>query len=87
MDIKTIIKQAGGAGVVARACTAQGMKLGRYAPHAWIKQGALPQSEWTGKTSYARVICDLARIFGHDIDPLDICPGAAQYMEHPEASS
>jgi len=53
----------------------------------WRKRGRLPRTEWTGETQYARVICDLARAFGHEIEPLDLCPGAGQYMVPPERNA
>ncbi len=82
MDIKEAIKQAGGASVVARACSAKLSKpITRFAVYRWVKNNKLPSTEWNGSTQYASTISALAKMLGHDIHPLELCPGAGQYMQ------
>ena len=85
MDIKEAIKQAGGASVVARACSAKLPKpITRFAVYRWVKNNKLPSTEWSGTTQYAFTIAALAKILGHKIQPIDLCPGAGQYMKTAE---
>jgi len=85
MDIKEAIKQAGGASVVARACSAKLPKpITRFAVYRWIKKNKLPSTEWNGATQYASTISTLAKLLGSQIHPLDLCPGAGQYMQTSE---
>jgi len=88
MDVKTAIEKAGGMASVARACTDRGMAVSRQAVAKWSAGQRLPSSEWTGETSYARVICDLIKAMGHeDIDPIELCPGSGQYMNQPDSEA
>ena len=88
MDIKTAIEKAGGNASIARACRARGMALSVQRIGNWKVRGKLPASEWTGDTSVAPVICDLIKVFsGEDIHPRDLCPGAGQYMQHPDTEA
>ena len=79
MNIKETIKRAGGQALVGKicGCTPQAVQ-------AWINKNSLPNTEWTGKTNYALKICKQASLLGHKIDPLDLCPGAGQYMQSSE---
>jgi len=79
MNIREIIKLAGGQTVVARLCGVQ-----RQAVNRWCNANSLPVSEWTARTSYAKKISELSQMLGHDLTPLDICPLAGQYMVKPE---
>ena len=76
MGIEEAIKKAGGKGQVARICNVTWQSVSR-----WERAGKLPASEWTGETQYARLICEQARLLRSEIDPLDLCPGAGQYMQ------
>jgi len=80
MDIATAITYAGGITAISRACANRGVIVSGQAIVMWRKRGRFPRTEWTGETQYARVICELARAFGHEIEPIDLCPGAGQYM-------
>jgi len=81
MDVKQAIEKADGQSTVARACVARGFEnVNRFVVHQWSKANKLPTSEWTGETQYAEVICDLLAVFGHNVKPIDLCPGAGQYM-------
>jgi len=82
MDIKKAIELAGGKGQVARICDVTWQSVFR-----WEKAGKLPFSEWTGETEYARLICAQADLLRHKIDPLEICPGAGQYMANPDSEA
>jgi len=85
MDIRTLIDKAGGNSNVVRACRARGIRITSNQISNWKQRNAFPASEWTGKTCVAGVICELIRaIHNEDIHPLDLCPGAGQYMQRPE---
>ena len=81
MDIQTIIKQAGGQALVGKICGCSAQAV-----QGWMDKGKLPNSEWLGTTNYALKISQQAALLGHHIDPLDICPGAGQYMEQQQAA-
>jgi len=85
MDIKTALDLAGGQSRFAYACKSRlGIEITRSAVNAWACKNKLPNSEWTGKTQYSVLICDLANAFGHNITPIELCPGAGQYMSQPD---
>lgn len=74
------IEKAGGIGIVAKACSNRGKPMTNGAVSQWRTRG-MPRTEWTGETRYARIICDLAHAIGHeDVSPIDLCPGAGQYL-------
>ena len=87
MDIQTVIKRAGGVGAIAKAIKNR-LPNQTITPQAiinWRARGQLPRTEWTGETRYAEVICDLLKAMGYDdVHPIDLCPGAGQYMEKPK---
>ena len=88
MDIRKAIDLAGGPKAVATACTNRGLDVERTSVSMWKQRNALPVSEWKGTTIYAHVICDLIKAMGHDgVHPLDLCPGAGQYMQQPESEA
>ncbi|MCF7821861.1 MAG: helix-turn-helix domain-containing protein [Mariprofundaceae bacterium] len=82
MDIKKAIELAGGRQAVSEKCgvTNQAIQL-------WLSNGRLPLSEITGKSNHARVIAEMAAGNGHNIDPIDLCPGALQYMQQPDSEA
>jgi len=82
MDIKTHLENAGGQSEVARACS-----LTRQAIGQWVELNRLPYSEIAGRTRYAAIIAKMAQANGHDVTPLDICPGAPQYMPAPASEA
>jgi len=61
-------------------CNACGFSIELFSN--WIRRG-MPASEWTGKTQHAAKI---AEVLQHEISPLEICPGAGQYMAAKEAA-
>jgi len=82
MNIKDAINQAQGQAIVARALNAHGYtNITRSTVHGWKERNQLPRSEWSGKTQYAAVICNLLHAFAIDVAPKDLCPGAKQYEQ------
>jgi len=82
MDMETILNKAGGKSNVARACS-----ISRQAIQQWVDVNRVPFSDIAGRTRYAAIISKLAKDRGHNIEPIDICPGAPQYMQHPDAEA
>jgi len=88
MNIREKIDMAGGLTQVARACTNKGMPVSVTYVQKWGKQNRLPPSDWLGTTQYAAVICDLIKALGREeTHPLDLCPGAGQYMQQQDAKA
>ncbi len=87
MDTKKAIEYAGGPSAVADAISRRIKTISKQAVMAWSDKNSMPGSEFTGKTTYAQVIADLAVARGYDITPLMICPGAGQYMQQPEGKA
>jgi len=75
MNVRDIIKRAGGQTLVANICG-----MSKQGVQSWINKDSLPATEWTGRTHYASLVSQQAALLGHEITPLDICPGAGQYM-------
>ncbi len=84
MELHKAIKMAGGFSAVADAIRRRIKPITSQAVYAWAVKGSLPNSEYRGETSYAVVICELARARGFNLTPFDFCPGAGQYMDVPE---
>ncbi|WP_167632483.1 hypothetical protein [Mariprofundus ferrooxydans] len=62
---------------------ADGCGVTNQAIQLWLSNGRLPLSEITGKSSHAKIIAEMASANGHEINPIDLCPGAVQYMQQP----
>jgi len=85
MDTREIIEKAGGAKVIEAACHARGVKANADQITTWKARNAFPRTEWTGETSVVGVICELIRtVHRIEIYPIEVCPGAGQYMIQPE---
>jgi len=85
MDVKTAIDMAGGATNIVTAFGNRGIILTQPQVSTWKLRNTLPKSEWFGSTSYAAVICDLISVMGYpEVSPIDLCPGAGQYMAQPD---
>ena len=76
MKVKELIIKSGGQTLVGKICG-----VSRQAVSNWVACNSLPNSEWTGKTNYAVKISQQAKMLGHEIHPLELCPGAGQYMK------
>lgn len=62
--LKKTIDDAGGVPMVARACGKSARAI-----YKWLAADALPRTEYTGETKYARKIAELARARGKPFDP------------------
>ena len=81
MRISEAIEKAGGSGAIIKACASRGIDVSHQRVYNWKVRDQLPNTEWTGDTSIAPIICDLVLAVSNiDITPLDLCPGAGQYM-------
>jgi len=78
MELKDVFLKAGGKAQVARICGVTWQSVLR-----WERANKMPESEWSGRTDYARRICDQAKLLGHTIHPIDICPMSGPYMQMP----
>jgi len=88
MDAIEAIEKAGGPTTIVNACLNRGLKVTRDQVAAWKVRNTFPKSEWTGETSVVGVICELIKAMGHDeVHPLDLCPGAGQYMDQPDSEA
>ena len=82
MEISKAIKMAGGNGAVVKAISNRGTPVSKQVVNSWRSRNRLPASEWKGETQYASVICDLIKVMcNEDVHPIDLCPGAGQYMQ------
>lgn len=65
-SIETAVERAG-LRAIADACG-----VSYQAVQRWVRNGALPRTEWTGETNYAEAI---AAIPAADVTVDDLCPG------------
>lgn len=63
-NLKESIDDAGGVPAVAKACG-----ISERAVYKWLSSCSLPRTEYTGETSYADVISELAHSRGKSVDP------------------
>ncbi|WP_338794054.1 hypothetical protein [Pseudomonas sp. AE27] len=62
--VHTAIESAGGPIAAAAAC-----RVSRQSVDKWIAKGCLPRTEYTGETSYAKALAEVAQGNGKPFDP------------------
>jgi len=88
MDIRSALIQAGSPSNISTAFQNRGIEVTPAQVTMWKQRNALPTTEWTGKTTFAPVICELIVAMGYEpVSPADLCPGAGQYMQQPTSEA